>query len=151
MRRQNIECGQLLNRFRVVKCHAVCDATTTVMTRDAKFIETKVCHYVNMILSHSTKGIICVVVCSTRFAAVSITPKIRNHYCKGFGQTWGNKVPVNMGQGVAVQEENRWAISPIAKVNSNFRVSRLDLCLVKVFKHFLVSNKSILDRLKSRF
>ena len=88
------------------------NATTTVMTRDTKFIETMVCHYVNMILSHSTKGIICVVFCSTRFSAISITPKIKNHYSRGLGQTWGNKVPVNMGRRVAVEKENRWAISP---------------------------------------
>ena len=58
MRRKNIESGELLNCFWAIKCHAMCNATTTIMAGDAKLTETKVGHNVNMILSHATKGII---------------------------------------------------------------------------------------------
>jgi hypothetical protein len=36
----------------------MCNATTTVMTGEAKLTKTKVRHDVNVILSHATKGII---------------------------------------------------------------------------------------------
>jgi len=54
-----------------------------------------------------------------------------------------------VGHGVAVEQKSRWAISAVAKVNSDFRGSRLNSCVAEVFKYFRYPYKNAVSIVQS--
>ena len=135
MRRQHIKARELFNLVRVIKRHAYRCASAAIMPCDTKCIKAQMLHYIHLVLRHSTEGVVHVIGRTARLVAVAIAAQIRAHHSEMFCKARRNQVPMHMRQRIAMQQQNRRAIAAVSKIDFDFAVAGLNLCVFEAFEH----------------
>src|SRR5882724_7411134 len=118
----------------MVEAHAGGGAGASVMPGDKEFAIAERLHNLDLVLCHRPERIVDVVFAAIVGAdAVAVAAQIRRNDMKTLGQTVGDLVPRDMRQRVAVQQQQRRAVTAVPQMDAG--TARGDLRPSKAFEH----------------
>src|SRR3978361_2142691 len=95
------------------------------MARDIEALITKRMHDLYLVLRHRAERVVGVVRRLRWCRTVAIAAQIRGHDMKTFGETRRHRVPGDMRQGIAVQQQQRWSVAAMPQTDA--RATGLDV------------------------
>ena len=107
MRRHDVEGGETRHRLGMVERHPEPDARAAVVSRHAEALETEVVHHLDVVIRHGPEGIAGMVGSAVGFRGIAVAAQVGCDDREGFGQARCDLVPADMGQRVAVEEQER--------------------------------------------
>src|SRR5215204_3774766 len=125
LRRQDVENGEPVDTIRMVKSHAIGDATATIMSSDREMRKSKPLHHGHHVLRHGSLRIWRMVPGGSRAAAAPVAAKIGADDLKVAGKQRRDAAPHQVCLRKAVQQENRRP-GPV-RAHENAGLTRLDL------------------------
>src|SRR5438552_7030442 len=118
----------------MVETHAGSGSGTAIMAGDKEFAVAERLHDLDLVLCHRPERIVDVVFAAIVGAdAVAVAAQIRRDNMKALGQTVSDLVPGDMGQRVAVQQQQRRAVATVSQMDSG--AARGNLCPGEPFEH----------------
>src|SRR5438128_10093329 len=118
----------------MVEAHAGRGAGASVMPGDSEFAIAERLYNLALVLCHRPERIVDVVFAAIVGAdAVAVAAQIRRDDMKALGQTVGDLVPRDMRQRVAVQQQQRRAVTAVPQMDAG--TGRGDLRPSKAFEH----------------
>src|SRR6266446_1596427 len=118
----------------MVEAHAGGGAGASVMPGDKEFAIAERFHHLDLVLCHRPERIVDVVFAAIVGAdAIAVAAQIRRDDMKALGETAGDLVPRDMGQRVAVQQQQRRAVAAMSQMDAG--AARGDLRPSKAFEH----------------
>ncbi len=124
---QDIDQRCALHPIGVIEAHAGGCAGAAIVPGDKEFAVAELLHNLDLVLRHRTERIVDIVFTAVFGAyAVAVTPEIGGDHIKILGQPRRNLVPGDMGQRIAVQQQQRRAVAAVPQMDSravrrNFR------------------------------
>src|SRR5215212_9508200 len=134
LRRQDVKNGEPVDTIRMVKGHAIGDATATIMSSDREARKSKPLHHGHHVLRHGSLRIWRMVPGGGRAAAAPVAAKIDADNRKVAGKQRRDAAPHQVRLRKAVQQENRRP-GPV-RAHENAGLTRLDLGGCEVIHHF---------------
>src|SRR5260370_18959085 len=108
------------------EAHAGGGAGAAVVPGDEEFAVAELLHDLDLVLRHRPEGIVDIIFAAVFGAyAVAIAPEIGSDHMKMLGQPRRDLMPGDMGQGIAVQQQQRRAVAPVPPKDSAAAPHRL--------------------------
>src|SRR5579862_7357457 len=99
---------------RMVERHTMRGARPAVVSSHEEAIMAERSHHVNLILSHGTERVMDVFQTTIRGAyTVAITAQVGRYHVESLGQGSGDFVPGCVRERVAMEQEERWALTAV--------------------------------------
>src|SRR3984893_18061408 len=116
---QNVDQRSALHPVGMVEAHAGGGAGASVMPGDKEFAIAERLHNLDLVLCHRPERIVDVVFAAIIGAdAVAVAAQIGGDDVKPFGETAGELVPGDMGQRIAVQQQQRRAVATVPQMDA---------------------------------
>src|SRR5437763_10348723 len=131
--RQDIKDSETVDALRIIKGHAIRDATTTVMSRYREARKAKLLHDDHHVLCHGALRIWCVVRSGGRATAAPVATKIWADHRKATGKYRRDAAPHQVCLWKTVQQEDRRPGAGPARKDAG--LARLDLGGFEVIHH----------------
>jgi hypothetical protein len=126
MRRQDVEERRLQHALGLIERHAKGGACAAVVAGDEEFIEAERPHHVDLILRHAPERVVRMIRLAARLRAVAVAPQIGRNDGEIARQARRNALPGEMGERVAVKQQERRTFAAAAPDDRYFRVRGLD-------------------------
>jgi hypothetical protein len=107
MGRHDVERAQPLNPFGLVQRHAEAHAPAPVVAGDHEAVVSQLVHQLEVVLAHGAEAVAGVVRPAVGLGAVAVAAQVRRDQREMPGQVGRHLVPADMGQRVAVQQQER--------------------------------------------
>ena len=101
----DIEHGQLEHALRMVECHAIGAAPTTIVPGDKELLKAQLAHHLDLVTRHRPFAIWLVIGCRRRLTTITIATQVRCHDRKLPRETWRDFMPHHMRLGMTMQEQ----------------------------------------------
>ena len=102
----DVDTREFAHRGRMIQRHTVGSTPPTVETGNAETREAEMRHDLDLVQRHATEGIVAVIGEPARFGAVTVAAQVGGHDGEMPRKARCDKMPVHMGQRVAVQEQH---------------------------------------------
>src|SRR5258708_33762517 len=100
------------------EAHAGGGAGAAVVPGDEEFAVAELLHDLDLVLRHRPEGIVDIIFAAVFGAyAVAIAPEIGSDHMKMLGQPRRDLMPGDMGQGIAVQQQQRRAVAAVPQMD----------------------------------
>jgi hypothetical protein len=107
--RDDVEHGEPFDRVRVVERHPVGDAAAAVVAGDGEPVESDRGHRLDLVEGHRALAVGRVVGRRRRAERVAVAREVGGHHGVAFGEQGRDRMPHQLGLGIAVQEQDRRA------------------------------------------
>ena len=105
--------------LRVVERHAVRDAGAAVVAGDEEALEAERAHDLDLVLGHGAERVVGVVAAAARLGAVAVAAQVGRDDREVLGEPRRDLVPHDVGQRVAVQQQQRRPVAAVAQVDGD--------------------------------
>src|SRR5262245_51409710 len=110
----------------MVERHAERRARAAVVAGDKELLETELAHHVHLVLRHAAERVIGVVRLAARLGAVAVAPQVRGDDGEAAGEARRDALPGEVGERIAVQEQERRPFAAAAPHDRNLGVRSLE-------------------------
>ena len=129
----------------MIQRHTVGSTPPAVETGNAETREAEMRHDLDLVQRHATEGIVAVIGQPARFGAVTVAAQVGGHDGEMLRKARCDKMPVHMGQRVAVQEQHGRSAAADHPVDLHLGVARLDIEGTESIEHVLTPFLGIRD------
>jgi hypothetical protein len=124
---QDVEEGRLEHPVRMIERHAERRARATVVAGDEELLEAELAHDLDLVLRHAPERVVGVVRPAARLRAVAVAAQIGRHHGEVPREPRRDALPAQVGERVAVQEEQRRSNACTPADDGDLRIGGLDL------------------------
>ena len=122
----------------MIERHAVAGARAAVMAGHHEALEAELAHHVHLVLRHAPERIVAVVRQAARLAAVSVAAQVRRDHGEIVCQAGRDEAPVDVRQGIAVQQEQWRTDAAHHPVDRDLRIAGANVETAEALVHHRV-------------
>jgi hypothetical protein len=119
----------------MIERHAKRRPRAAVVPGDVELPEAEVLHRLDLVLRHAAERVVAVVGFAARLRTVAIAAEIGAHHGEVSRQLGRDEIPRHVRERVAVQQQHRRALAPVAQVDRALGIAGRDLDVLESLEH----------------